>query len=108
VGIGRADGLAKAAKWEGDTGRWEGIKLWERERIKRAMSEWVMSEWQSGWDTTTKGRGVYQLCKKVGVDGLPLSFRGSQLLTGHGNLAAYLRQMGLRRDGLQGSHMWEK
>lgn len=79
VGIVRL--LARAAKWEGETGRWEGIKLWERKRIKPAMSEWVMSEWQSGWDTTTKGRGVYQLCKEVGVDRLPLSFRGSQLLT---------------------------
>jgi len=28
-----------------------------------------------------------------------LSFRGSQLLTGNGNLATYLRRVALRRDG---------
>lgn len=39
------------------------------------------------------------MCKEVGVDRCPLSFRGSQLLTCHGNLATYLRRMGLRRDG---------
>lgn len=40
------------------------------------------------------------MCKEVGVDRCPLSFRGSQLLTGNGNLATYLRRVALRRDGL--------
>lgn len=47
-----------------------------------------------------QGEGVYQLCKELGVGRLPLSFRSRQLQTGHGNLAAYLRRMGLRRAGL--------
>lgn len=50
-------------------------------------------------DTSTKGREVYQVCKEVGAYRSPLSFRGSQLLARHGNLAAYLRRMGLRQSG---------
>jgi len=45
-----------------------------------------MEKWQSEWDSSEKGRTVYSLCKEVGVDRLALSFKGTQLLTGHGNL----------------------
>jgi len=99
-GIAKADGLATRAKWEGELRRWGGIRLWDRKGIKREMSEWIRSEWQSSWDTSIKGREVYQLCKEVGMDRLPLSFRGTQLLTGHGYLAAYLKRMGLKQDGM--------
>lgn len=63
-----------------------------------------MKEWQGIWDTSTKGREVYQVCKEVGADRLPLSFKGSQLLMGHGNLAAYLGKMGLHESGVESSH----
>jgi len=93
-GLRKADSLARRARWEGQPGRWEGLKLGGRKDIKKRMMEWIRREWQGTWDTSTKGREVYQVCKEVGAERLPLSFRGSQLLTGHGNLAAYLRRMG--------------
>lgn len=54
-----------------------------------------MEKWQIEWDSSEKGKELYKFCNKVGVDRLPLSFKGTQLLTGHGNLKGYLKRFGL-------------
>lgn len=41
------------------------------------------------------GKKVYQVCKEVGRDKLPLSFKETQLLTGHSNLGEYLAKFRL-------------
>jgi len=58
-----------------------------------------MTEWQKEWEQSEKGRRVYEVCKEVGRDRLPLIFRGAQLLTGHGNLRGYLSKLRLKVEG---------
>jgi len=50
------------------------------------------------WDASEKGRRVYEMCKEVGRNRLPLTFKGAQLLTGHGNLRGYLHKYRLRAE----------
>lgn len=70
-------------------------ELWDRKGVKKEMEEWINKEWQEEWDKSEKGRRVYEVCKEVGRDRLPLSFKGAQLLTGHGNLGEYLARFKL-------------
>jgi len=51
-------------------------------------------KWQIEWDTTDKGRETYARCKNFGIDRLPLTFKGVQLVTGHGNFSEYLLRFG--------------
>lgn len=62
LGIVRADGLARSAKWEGETGGWEGIKLWKRKRIKLAINEWG----KTAGTPPPKGGGCTSCARKWG------------------------------------------
>jgi len=62
----------------------------------------IRDRWQEEWDTESRGRELYRRCREVGFDRLELSFKGVQLATGHGNMAAYLRRFGLAESGLCG------
>lgn len=97
-GIIRADRVAKGARVAVDKQDFGNIKLWDRKGIRRREKDWVIENWQLEWDGSEKGREVYELCREVGCDRLPLSFKGSQLLTGHGNLKCYLKRFGLVRE----------
>lgn len=37
-----------------------------------------MIEWQKEWNDSGKWRKVYEVCKGIGMDRLPLSFKGGQ------------------------------
>lgn len=47
--------------------------MWDRKKINRNMEEWIMTEWQKEWEQSEKGRRVYEVCKEVGRDRLPLT-----------------------------------
>lgn len=48
------------------------------------------------WTMDSIGRALYRKCEEVGFDNLQTSFKTNQLLTGHGNMLAYLQRFRLR------------
>lgn len=62
---------------------------------KNKWHKWALEKWQVEWCNSDKGRELYKHCNEIGVDRLPLSFKGVQLATGHGNLGAYLQRFKL-------------
>jgi len=42
---------------------------------------WDLTKWKKEWDSVEKGRELYSRCKEVGLDSLPLTFKGVQLST---------------------------
>lgn len=55
----------------------------------------IIEQWQNQWDNNNKGRPLYRFCGSVGFDLVRVTFKAVQLLTGHGNLRAYLNRFGL-------------
>lgn len=62
---------------------------------KNKWHKWALEKWQIEWSNSDKGRELYKHCNEIGVDRLPLSFKGVQLATGHGNFGAYLERFKL-------------
>lgn len=68
--------------------------------IKDQKLKWEnWEEKQEEWDASEKGRETHKRCKNVGLDRLPLTFTGVQLVTGHGNFGEYLNRFGLSSGG---------
>ncbi|GIY08527.1 RNase H domain-containing protein [Caerostris darwini] len=49
----------------------------------------VSNEWQAYWQTSCKGRAVFEICPKVNINRLHGNFYLKPILTGHGVLASY-------------------
>lgn len=93
------------------------LDKWE---VKRESKVRMMQEWQEEWTNETRGRWTYRFCSEVGTSRLGLSFKGTQLLTGHGNFGGYLSRFGLLKEGEDGmcncganeletvEHVWER
>lgn len=66
-----------------------------RKERKRRWEQWALGKWQTEWYSTDKGRELHGRCSEIGTDRLPLTFKGVQLATGHGNFGAYLDRFAL-------------
>lgn len=69
----------------------EGIG--NRDEKKEWMKERITQKWQKEWDEEKTGRNMYQIFKKVGMEGLDLGWKGRQLVTGHGKFEGYLMRV---------------
>lgn len=63
---------------------------------KKQMERNITNVWQSKWNEETTGRELYEACKMEGRNRLKLTFKGTQLMTGHGNMEFYLRRFKLK------------
>ncbi|KAL1487635.1 hypothetical protein ABEB36_015679 [Hypothenemus hampei] len=94
-----------ASGWNGEECEREGVnndgdeisvlRMWGNRKWKERMKIDVLQKWQSEWDQSDKGREFYKVCKRVGCERIPLSFKGVQFCTGHGNVRGYLKRFGL-------------
>lgn len=66
----------------------------QKQTRKKESNEEILEKWQRRWDNSEKGRNAYQHCREIGLDRIPLSKKGAQLITGHGNTRAYLKRIG--------------
>lgn len=57
----------------------------------------MMDRWQRIWTNQTKGIMIYEQCMEVSTQQLKTSFKANQLLTGHGNMEAYLMRFRLKQ-----------
>ncbi|XP_076274972.1 uncharacterized protein LOC143205838 [Rhynchophorus ferrugineus] len=95
-----ADRLAREATAK------EGIGLenhgWISTRIINRIKEGeVKRRWRMHWEQSIKGRTLYKYCQQVGRGNIGLSRKAVQLMTGHGNMQAYLHIFKLKEiDGL--------
>ncbi|XP_076274974.1 uncharacterized protein LOC143205841 [Rhynchophorus ferrugineus] len=84
----------------------EGIGLenhgWISTRIINRIKEGeVKRRWRMHWEQSIKGRTLYKYCQQVGRGNIGLSRKAVQLMTGHGNMQAYLHRFKLKEiDGL--------
>lgn len=86
----------RAANREAAQGRGQGIErqvgelLYKQERRAEKYAR-VLEDWQGQWVADTNCRMLYGQCRKVGKQHLITSLRENQLLTGNGNMEAYLQ-----------------
>lgn len=90
----RVDALAKGAN-EKDFISVDKGWISEKE-LKKGRNERALTVWQRLWDSSTKGRVTYRYCKEVGRDAIGLSSEAVQMITGHGNMRAYLNRFRLQ------------
>ncbi|GIY99113.1 uncharacterized protein CEXT_180371 [Caerostris extrusa] len=57
--------------------------------LKIFLQQDTLQQWQVGWNSSLKGRAVFDLCPKVHLKRLHGNFYINQLITGHGALAQY-------------------
>ncbi|GIY79608.1 RNase H domain-containing protein [Caerostris darwini] len=57
--------------------------------LKKKLNKEIMTEWQTHWSNTTKGREVFALLPEVKTARLQGDFLINQLITGHGTLGKY-------------------
>ncbi|XP_076274977.1 uncharacterized protein LOC143205843 [Rhynchophorus ferrugineus] len=79
----------------------EGIGLenhgWISTRIINRIKEGeVKRRWRMHWEQSIKGRTLYKYCQQVGRGNIGLSRKAVQLMTGHGNMQAYLHRFKLK------------
>lgn len=78
-------------------------------KAKKVSEEKIMNKWQQNWNQEKTGRELYKFCKLVGSDKINLSFKGMNLMTGHGNMKNYLKKFNLKEiDGNCDCSMKEK
>ncbi|XP_018572497.1 uncharacterized protein LOC108911907 [Anoplophora glabripennis] len=96
AGNKRAEEIVKRKIREG------GERLEVNVARKKEMRKWIereeISRWQIEWDQGTTGRWTYEWIPQVGRGIIRTTYKLTQQLTGHGNLAVSLRRFG-RRDG---------
>ncbi|XP_076256104.1 uncharacterized protein LOC143193667 [Rhynchophorus ferrugineus] len=90
-----ADELARQATNLGDAELAE-LCLVSQSTIKEEKKTEVHRRWQDYWDKSEKGRTLYKFCPKVGFETLAVSNKATQLITGHGNLGAYIARFKLQ------------
>lgn len=68
-----------------------------------AIQDRYISEWQNRWQSTTKGRKLYEYWPNVRdrmLMRISIDHYTTQYMTGHGNFASYLHRFGLRESEL--------
>ena len=78
----------------------ENVQPVSQTEIKKAAGSAALIKWQRRWDLTEKGRGLYDLQKKVTTKSLDFSGLGNQRLllqlqSGHCHLREHLYRVGL-------------
>lgn len=68
----------------------------ETHKAKKATEEEITNRWQQLWDQEKTGRELYRHCKQVGREKINLSFKGTQFMTGHGNMKSYIKRFNLQ------------
>lgn len=87
----RADREARRMRESGDVV--ESINV--RKRMKDKKREKMTQRWQKEWEEAENGRSTYEVTRRVGYDIIGLTHKGVQLVTGHGNMRAYLKRFNL-------------
>lgn len=92
-GLRQADDAAREAREmvEGNI----GIRK-SRKEANDMGTRWLKQEWQKEWDRATTGRKVYELVPRVDLQRKDLSWKATQLVTGHGYMEAYYQRFRLR------------
>lgn len=80
------------------------IEMFGGEVIKGQVDHYILTEWQMRWDTSGKGRVVWEVIKDVGKrmkwKWFEVDHWSTQVLSGHGACREYLRRLEIRDSGL--------
>ncbi|XP_072400355.1 uncharacterized protein [Diabrotica undecimpunctata] len=74
----------------------DDITVIRKQDIKQLRLNTRLAAWQQSWDTTDKGRKTYSIYKTVRLTPPTLTWKATQLITGHGHLQAYYHMFNLR------------
>lgn len=86
--------------------------MWERRRRERTegvdkkrKKDWIREEilrkWQRGWEGGRTGREAYDIIKKVRMEKTELSWKGRQLVSGHGKFGTYIKRFTEGEEGIR-------
>lgn len=95
-GIKEAEEVAKREIKEERMVEQVDTELLTKRQLTTRLKTRELTNWQSTWNTETRGRWTHRLKPTVDTDGIKTDYYLTQLLTGHGQMNTYFRRFKLR------------